>query len=681
MSLLSPWLLLGLGALAIPVLVHLMHRERKDVVFFPSLMFLERIPYQAVRRQRIRHWLLLVLRCLAVVLLVLAFARPFLARAGASAVAGSGRARDIVILLDRSYSMDYGDRWARAVAAARHVVTGMSGGDRAAVVYFAGTASAASPLTGDKAVLVSAIDSVHPTAGTTRYGAALRLAGQILGDTARPRREVVLISDAQRTGWAGRRMPRLSAGATLTQIDVGDSATADVAITGVDVRHDAGGDRAQVVVAARLANRSADSVARRAVTLEVNGRQVQTRSVGLSANGTATVTFDAMRIPAGASRGVVRTGADALRRDNAWYFTLGRARSLPVLLVESPDAPKAEDLYISHALDIGDRPSFRVSEVRTTGLNAAALRDAALLILNDAPLPHGEAGRRLLAFVKGGGGLLVVLGGRSRPDDWPASASELLPHPSAPIDRLADHGAMLGFLDRSHPVFEPFDAPRSGDFSAARFFRYWNMSPGAADRQLARFDDGHVALLERRVGAGRVLVLTSALDGVWNDLPVQPVFLPLLQQAATYAAAYTPDRPWVTVGEAVRTDSSAGPAVAITPSGAHRRLGRGRGGATLEFAEQGFYEIRQSGGAHDSTRTVAVNVDLAESDLTRLDSQLFATAVAPSGGPRAHADALAQLTPADLERRQSVWWYLLVAALLLMGAETVVANRLSRTAR
>src|SRR5690242_6736928 len=205
LSLLAPWFLAGLAALAVPVLVHLTHKERKTVLHFPSLMFLERIPYQAVRRQRIRNWLLFALRCVAIALLVLAFARPFLARRAALLGASHG-ARDVVILLDRSYSMAYGDRWTRASSAAKRVIQGMAGDDRGAVVYFDDAASAAGSLTSDKTTLLAAIDSVHPTAGGTRYDAALRLAERILGDTARARRDVVLISDAQRAGWNGRQL-------------------------------------------------------------------------------------------------------------------------------------------------------------------------------------------------------------------------------------------------------------------------------------------------------------------------------------------------------------------------------------------------------------------------------------------------------------------------------------------
>ena len=126
MSFLTPLFLLGLATLAVPVIIHLIQRERKNVVQFPSLMFLRRIPYQSVRRRRIRNWPLLLLRLAALALIVAAFARPFLRRDTLSAAAAGG-AREVVVLIDRSYSMGYGDRWARATAAAGRARSAPSG--------------------------------------------------------------------------------------------------------------------------------------------------------------------------------------------------------------------------------------------------------------------------------------------------------------------------------------------------------------------------------------------------------------------------------------------------------------------------------------------------------------------------------------------------------------------------
>src|SRR3954468_8561735 len=113
MSFLTPLFFAGLAALAVPVLIHLIQRERKRVVEFPSLMFLRRIPYQSVRRRRIRDWSLLLMRLAALALIVMAFARPFFRRDSLAAAAQNG-AREAVILVDSSYSMDYGDRWSKA---------------------------------------------------------------------------------------------------------------------------------------------------------------------------------------------------------------------------------------------------------------------------------------------------------------------------------------------------------------------------------------------------------------------------------------------------------------------------------------------------------------------------------------------------------------------------------------
>src|SRR4029453_13612004 len=159
MSFLTPLFLLALAGLAVPVIIHLIQRERKNVVQFPSLMFLQRIPYQSVQRRRIRNWPLLLLRLAALALIVAAFARPFfrraeLAAAGAGGAPGGGilidnsshmgegggrggaRARDVGIPNDNSYSMGYGDRGSRATAAARDAIGQVGPSDRATIVFF-----------------------------------------------------------------------------------------------------------------------------------------------------------------------------------------------------------------------------------------------------------------------------------------------------------------------------------------------------------------------------------------------------------------------------------------------------------------------------------------------------------------------------------------------------------------
>src|SRR3990167_6136542 len=191
MSFLTPLFLVGLAGLAVPVVIHLIQRERRNVVRFPSLMFLQRIPYQSVRRRRIRNWPLLLLRLAALALIVLAFARPSPRRAIPVATA-SGGARDVVILLDRSYSMGYGDRWARAAAAARRAIDDLQPSDRASIVFFSSGAEVALRSAADRGRPAAGGAAAQPGAGATRYGPALKLAGSILSESSLPRREVVM---------------------------------------------------------------------------------------------------------------------------------------------------------------------------------------------------------------------------------------------------------------------------------------------------------------------------------------------------------------------------------------------------------------------------------------------------------------------------------------------------------
>ena len=112
-------------------------------------------------------------------------------------------------------------------------------------------------------------------------------------------------------------------------------------------------------------------------------------------------------------------------------------------------------------------------------------------------------------------------------------------------------GATIGFRDYSHPVFEVFKAPRSGDFSAARVLRYRSLQTTPDSRVLARYDDGGVAVAERRIGTGRVILLTTTLDDSWNDLELKPVYLPLVHQFARYLTQYEQSTSWSTVGQVV----------------------------------------------------------------------------------------------------------------------------------
>jgi Mg-chelatase subunit ChlD len=685
MGFVAPLVLIGLGALAIPVLIHLIQRERKRVVEFPSLMFLRRIPYQSVRRRRIRDWLLLLTRLAALALIVLAFARPFFRRTDLAAATQNG-AREAVILVDTSYSMEYGDRWQKAKAAAGDAVRALGPGDRASLVLFSSGAEVAVRSAADRGRLESALAAAATGPGATRYAPALKLAGSLLGESALPRREIILISDFQRRGWEqtpGRDDVKLPERTTLTPVNVASGETANLSVTPVSLQRTRFENHDRVVVTAGVVNHSTKPVRGATLALEVDGNAIQSLATDVAPGGSGSVTFNPFTVASRNMRGTVRLPADGLKRDNVFHFVVSPSEPVHAMVVNRGGAER-EALYLTRALAISESPRVELVTRTPTTVSDADIRLAAVILLNDIQVSD-ELADRLTRFVASGGGLLVAAGSHAT---WPAHAADTVPGlPGDPVDRTTTTPSRLGGLEYGHPVFELFRAPRTGDFSAARFYAYRGVQKPTG-QVLARFDDGTPALMEskdRKAGAGRVLLWTSTMDLEWNDLPVKPVFLPFVHTVTKYLADFTEPPASLTVGQVIPAPRKApgkgaglsrGGTIAVAPSGARVAVETEDG--ALELSEQGFYDVRTQGAAADSATTLASNVDLGESDLAPLDPRELAAAVA--GRAPGQLGGLGAGRPSDEAQAQAqrLWWYLLVAGGLLLAAETLLSNRLSQ---
>jgi hypothetical protein len=671
MSFLTPLVFLGLGAIAVPIFVHLIQRERKRVVEFPSLMFIQKIPYQSVQRRRIRHWFLLAMRIAAIALIVAAFARPFLT-GGTAAAAGGAGTREIVIVLDRSASMGYGDHWQRAQAAARDVVASLGPNDRASLVLFGRNAEEQLRSTSDRGRLEAAIEAATVTSGGTRFSSALRLAESILEGSDVARKEIVLISDFQRIGWTGSEDASISEDIHLQTVPIRSENVANLAVPSVQFTR-AEGEQQRVTVTAGVANRGTAEVAGVPITLEIDGHQIEQKTVTVAGGASASVSFAPVVMATGSVRGTVRAGTDALPADNVFHFVLSPSRPVPVLVVDSGDRSDS-GFYLTRALAIGTAPEFRAEVMPPGRVTPDVLDTYAVVIVNNTPLPPAVGSEGFGDFVEAGGGLLVVFGGRST---WPANDATVLPgQPNPMLDRSQSRGGTLGFLDRSHPVLEVFKAPRSGDFSTARILRYRPLNPGPEDRVLARFDDGSVAMAERRLGEGRVIAFGTTLDDSWTDLALKPVYLPLVHQLVRYLSRYEVPSNWQTVGQVVDLSvlfNGRADRVVVAPSSQQTKVPSSESGV-IELAEQGIYEVRGTG----TPQQIAVNLEPTESDLSAMDpGELAAAVTGRASAAETSSEAPAPLTPAESERQQGLWWYLLLAGLVLLTAEMVVSNRLS----
>jgi len=548
-------------------------------------------------------------------------------------------------------------------------------------VLFSSGADIALRSTGEKDRLIASFDTLTPTPAATRFGPALKVAGSILAESPLPRKEAILISDFQRGGWRGEEGAKLPVGSTLTPVLIGGPADKpNATVTTASLARSTFSEQERLTLTASVANRTLAPVTGDSLTLEISGRAIQTVPLNIQPEGSASVAFAPFTVPSRNMRVTVRAGADALATDNVFNLVISPLTPVRIVVVDTGTKAGA-GLYLNRALSIGDAPKFEILNRAPSAVSDEDLRRASVVLLNDVDV-NAALGRRLARFVQDGGGLFVAAGPRAT---WPQEADVLPASLSQPIDRSRGESARVGALEYGHPVFEVFRAPRSGDFSSARFYAYRSVTAAPNTQVLARFDAGTPALVERKVGSGHVMLWASTLDLTWSDLPLKPVFLPFLHRSMVHLANYTEPAPWLTIGQIFDPDASSAKAqatgrLALTPSGKRLPLeDEGSQAQVLELQEQGFYEIRGQKANSDVT-VVASNVDPAESDLTALDpAEVVTAATGGTGQNGQQAASDVPLTPEAQERAQRLWWYLLATGVLLLGVDTLFSNWLSRT--
>ncbi|MDB4917039.1 MAG: putative rane protein [Gemmatimonadetes bacterium] len=663
-GLLVPAFLAGLAALAIPVVLHLRHRDKDRPQRFPSLMFLQQLPIRIAQRRRITDLPLLLLRALALALLVLAFARPVFSRTAATERAN--RARAVVLLLDRSQSMGHTDVWPAAMDSARHVITSLDGNDRVAVVFFDDEAEIAQPFTVDKTAALAALGKAAPTSRGTRYASALRAARQLIVAANDVKGEIVIVTDLQRSGVSGVAGLDLPEGMSVRTISVGPVSKANTAVGSVEVHHIVEPTRTMLSVQARVISRELKAPRKVKATLILNGRPSGTREVTIPVTGDVPVAFDPVLLPAGRVRGAIALDHDALAADDSFHFAFKADDAVRVLLVAPEDAAGDETLFFERALGVGHSPLVHIQRVIPGRLDERELEGAALVVLWDTPVPTLPA---LAQWVRRGGGLVVVPGRRSEG----RVASPLLPATiGSAVDRLNDRGGSLGDVRMDHPLFAAFRATPAA-LNAARFLRYPRLTAAPGSDVIARFDDGLPAVVERKEGMGRVMMIVASLDSRSGDFPLQPAYLPFLQRLVLYGAGRDVTTLWRATGQSWLLPGSLKEPAVLTPRGAILRPARDSVGSTVALRESGVYALYEGRVQGEPAGLLAVNAPSSESDLTPLDVRELLLGVKQSA---ASADASVDVpTQAEVEGRQRLWRILLAIVAILLMAETFVANR------
>jgi len=710
LSFLSPLLLWGTALAVAPVILHLIMRRKPVPYAFPALRFLQQRAIANRRRLRVQHLLLLLLRIAAVVLLALALARPVLRGAGWIPEAEGPVAAAFVFDTAPRMGLREGNqtRLERAAAMAKVLFGKLPSGSQVAVFDTSGTPAAFSLAVAAEA-RVDRLSTASPVLSLPGVMAAAR---RLLEGSDLQRREIYVFTDCSQGAWsesAAQGSDRLTAEESVTTLycDVSAKAPRNCAIESLDLSGERIASGTSLAVTARI-SRVGPEITRQAAVEVVgdDGRFVRRAAKAVSPGDVRPdmARFDIGGLEPGIHQGrVILDGSDDLPADDVASFTVEVGSPARVIIGAAKPAARTARLMTEALAPVALRKAgtarFTPEPVAIDGLDAADWQTAAGIVLLDPP-PLSERDADALAnWVSEGHGLVVWLGPAARSGDAfnSAASRRLFGGDLVRVWRSADARNYLAPASLDHPALAAFrrvgDAIPWQDFPV---YRHWEFVPDESPEApnlpvasvVAAYGNGMPAIVEHRVGHGRVMVVTTPVGfsssdpDAWNVLATgfEPwPFLILANELLLHAIDTAADRN-VVAGQPVvlplgRRDLPT--AIVHTPEGEDFpvAIDRTRGTATITSTlEPGNYTVRAGGADGGVADGFSVTFDPQATDFRRLTPEQLAGVLGP--GHRLARTDEELVRDVNLERVGSeLFGWVIVLAALAMAADWAIANR------
>jgi hypothetical protein len=562
MSFVQIGFLAALGGLAIPIIIHLVFRQRPKRVELGTLRFLRIVLEHNARRRRVMRWLLLALRLACVALLAFLFARPYLLEARQG-----GEKTTVVVLIDQSATMELKADGARAieraVASTKDLLASANDNSRFEIAFFD---HAVHPLVEGAAdekkdarrrdlsadELASKLKAPAACYGATDYGGAMEWARDILAKAPPGPRRLHVFTDFQRSGLAWSEVDSLPENVATELHDLGKAAVNNIAITEARPERSWLRPEEQTSLHVTIYNGGPFPANELTITLKLTSqsRKIELKEQAkLESGALASIRFDLPPLAEGEWRGAVSVESeDDLPLDNSRPIALLASRAYQVLLVDGKQADSAvtaSTYFLEAALRLappGELYPASPFEPRRIG-PAESLPNLekfdAVVLSNVGDLSKRDA-QKISDLVKRGGGLLVFCGENVTAENTKElEAAGLMAGKLEKISRVTDLPWRLKSWDSKHPIFAAFSDPQLGDLQRLSFSAHADIAPAKDGVVLASFSDGKPAVVEKKIGKGTAIWFTSTCDREWSDAARSRLYLPLMYQFLGYQTGLT----------------------------------------------------------------------------------------------------------------------------------------------
>ncbi len=719
MPFVNPWLFyVGSSFVALPIVLHLIMRRRPKHFEFPALRLVQRQHRTNQRRLRLRHLLLLALRVGAIVLLAAALARPSVRFSGAL---GSQEAPVAAALVfDTSKRMEYQHENRTRLEVAQELgqwLLAQFPGESQIAVLDARLGPAAFQV--DRGAAKHRIERLTTLASSQPLAGVLEEAARLLGQSELSRREIYVFTDLARVSWPKESAARLQSRMAelpdvgIYLVDVGVDEPTNSALGGLRLSGQVLSSRSPLRIETEVSRRG--PAARRTIELhllepgpgqsesgELKPQKRSERTLTVEPDQPQQVEFQVGGLEVGTHQGYVEiVGQDGLACDDRRYFTVEVKPAWRILLA-APKPPESYAQVLSQMLAPEDyRRSGRARfECDVIALGELPKHDlgpyAAACLIDPTPL-EPDSWKKLGDFVADGHGLAIFLGRNAKlePFNRPA-AQELLAGKLLRRGRRPDGSLHLAPRDFQHPILAELRGyADSIPWQQAPVYRYWQLDePAAGVHAVVPFSDGQPAILERPLGKGRAVTMTTPVyydpDDPWNLLTIGeswPFFI-LVNEMVSYLVGSSDEQLNYAAGQTAvlklepeRTFRSYVLTALDAPEVVEVRLTPDLRQQTLVVTsteELGNYRVRAGGSTAGVDRGFSVNLAPEQTQLDRLSGEELAEMFGTIPYRIARDRSRLELDRSMQRVGRELFPLLILLVAIALGCEHVVANRFYR---
>lgn len=568
-----PFLLVGLAGVSVPVIIHLLHRQRTQPVQWGAMQFLSVSPLQRKRRKKVEQWLLMAVRMLALAVLALLLARPLWVR-GKYVPAGltAGAPIDAAVVLDHSLSTGRSSNgqtiYDQGVALVDKIIDQLRPGDTISVILAEHKARplSATPIGRSDARAIEQLRQRlrQEKAGTTDCSIPEAVsAARRLASTGRNLNKLVLVvSDHQRVNWhikddalwraaVGDRAGQIARTLSVHSFAIApDAEFTNVSVGQIEMQPAVLGTGRPVQINAAVSNTGNKPSPPLTARLIVNGKETDLKQVPqLAPRSAGTVRFDLDRGFSQPGSGWIKVtvnAVDALAADNEAAAAANVLPHIPVLVIDG-QLTSAGSFKGSRFLQTAmqpDRPSL--VQAKVVGLAdavSARLDEYAAVVVNDCATLPPVLRDRLADYVRTGHGLWVILGPRTQRTliDKDLPGAGFFTSSTSRVKSAPDAApAGIQVRDANNPMVSLVAGADRNALTGASLRKWWSLIPGDADTQVVLTSTtGDPLIMERPFGANRgiIVVWATGVDGSWNNWNLMPNFVPLVHETLYHLAA------------------------------------------------------------------------------------------------------------------------------------------------